>query len=41
VGLSAILPQEAIGYTDAIVFLVVIWILLLRPRGLIGPSVGL
>lgn len=41
VGLSAILPQDAIGYTDAIVFLAVIWILLLRPRGLIGPSAGL
>ncbi len=41
VGLSAILPPEAIGYTDAIVFLVVILILLLRPRGLIGPGAGL
>lgn len=41
VGLSAVLPGQAIGYIDAIVFLVVIWILLLRPRGLIGPSQGL
>ncbi|HKW86551.1 MAG TPA: hypothetical protein VJM82_05750, partial [Nitrospiraceae bacterium] len=41
VGLSAVLPGQAIGYLDAIVFLVVIWILLLRPRGLIGPSAGL
>jgi branched-chain amino acid transport system permease protein len=39
--LSAILPLAALGYSDAIVFLTVIWILLLRPRGLIGPSAGL
>jgi len=39
--LSAILPFVALGYSDAIVFLTVIWILLLRPRGLIGPSAGL
>jgi branched-chain amino acid transport system permease protein len=39
--LSAILPFAALGYSDAIVFLTVIWILLLRPRGLIGPSAGL
>jgi branched-chain amino acid transport system permease protein len=39
--LSAILPFAALGYSDAIVFLTVIWILLLRPRGLIGPRTGL
>lgn len=39
--LSAILPLAALGYSDAIVFLTVIGILVLRPRGLIGPSAGL
>lgn len=39
--LSAILPGNVIGYIDAIVFAAVIAILLFRPSGLVGVSVGL
>jgi branched-chain amino acid transport system permease protein len=39
--LSAVLPQNAIGYIDGIVFATVIAILLFRPAGLVGVSAGL
>ena len=39
--LSAVLPNPALGYSDAIVFAIVIVILLLRPSGLVGVSTSL
>jgi branched-chain amino acid transport system permease protein len=39
--LSAVLPNSALGYSDAIVFAIVIGILLLRPSGLVGVSASL
>ena len=39
--LSAVLPNSALGYSDAIVFAIVIGILLLRPSGLVGVSTSL
>jgi len=39
--MSSLLPDAALGYTDAIVFVSVIGILLLRPGGLIGASTRL
>jgi branched-chain amino acid transport system permease protein len=39
--LSAVLPDAALGYSDAIVFGSVIAILLWRPTGLVGVSAGL